>query len=283
MKYLIVGLGNIGAEYADTRHNIGFDVLDALAGASNAVFTTARYGDVAEARWKGRTLVLLKPSTYMNLSGKAVRYWMDATKVPLEHLLVVSDDIALPFGTLRLRPKGSAGGHNGLKNIAELLGTEEYARMRFGVGGDFPRGHQVDYVLGRWTDEERAAMPERLKLFGDAIRSYCNTGAEDDPELDRVELSLPMFRAYTRGYLSQRARQLVQAEIDHLAFSARYITYEQVLRFLMDYIDGDTYYKTTSPDHNLVRTRAQYKLLQSMERQYDAMCAVVRELAEEYK
>ena len=283
MKYLIVGLGNIGAEYADTRHNIGFDVLDALAGASNAVFTTARYGDVAEVRWKGRTLVLLKPSTYMNLSGKAVRYWMDATKVPLEHLLVVSDDIALPFGTLRLRPKGSAGGHNGLKNIAELLGTEEYARMRFGVGGDFPRGHQVDYVLGRWTDEERAAMPERLKLFGDAIRSYCNTGAEDDPELDRVELSLPMFRAYTRGYLSQRARQLVQAEIDHLAFSARYITYEQVLRFLMDYIDGDTYYKTTSPDHNLVRTRAQYKLLQSMERQYDAMCAVVRELAEEYK
>ncbi len=122
-----------------------------------------------------------------------------------------------------------------------------------------------------------------LNDFGDAIRSYCNTGAEDDPELDRVELSLPMFRAYTRGYLSQRARQLVQAEIDHLAFSARYITYEQVLRFLMDYIDGDTYYKTTSPDHNLVRTRAQYKLLQSMERQYDAMCAVVRELAEEYK
>lgn len=176
MKYLIVGLGNIGAEYADTRHNIGFNVLDALAGASNAVFTTARYGDVAEVRWKGRTLVLLKPSTYMNLSGKAVRYWMDATKVPLDHLLVISDDIALPFGTLRLRPKGSAGGHNGLKNIAELLGTEEYARMRFGVGGDFPRGHQVDYVLGHWTDEERAAMPERLKLFGDAIRSFAVVG-----------------------------------------------------------------------------------------------------------
>ena len=176
MKYLIVGLGNIGAEYAGTRHNIGFDVLDALAGASNAVFTTARYGDIAEMKYKGRMLLLLKPSTYMNLSGKAVRYWLDAAKIDREHLLVVSDDIALPFGTLRLRPKGSAGGHNGLKNIAELLGTEEFARMRFGVGGDFPRGHQVDYVLGEWTAEEREAMPERLKLFGDAIRSFVTVG-----------------------------------------------------------------------------------------------------------
>ncbi len=176
MKYLIVGLGNIGAEYAGTRHNIGFDVLDALAGASNAVFTTARYGDIAEAKYKGRTLVLLKPSTYMNLSGKAVRYWLEAAKVDRERLLVVSDDIALPFGTLRLRPKGSAGGHNGLKNIAELLGTEEFARMRFGVGGDFPRGHQGDYVLGEWTAEEREALPERLKLFGDAIKSFAAVG-----------------------------------------------------------------------------------------------------------
>ena len=157
MKYLIVGLGNIGAEYAGTRHNIGFKVLDALAEASNAVFTTARYGDVAELKHKGRTLILLKPSTYMNLSGKAVRYWMEAEKIAPENLLVVSDDIALPFGTLRMRPRGSAGGHNGLKNIAELLGTEDYARMRFGVGGDFPRGHQVDYVLGEWSDEERKA------------------------------------------------------------------------------------------------------------------------------
>lgn len=176
MKYLIVGLGNIGVEYAGTRHNIGFNVLDALAGASNAVFTTARYGDVAEVRYKGRTLRLLKPSTYMNLSGKAVRYWLDAEKIPLENLLVVSDDIALPFGSLRLRPKGSAGGHNGLKNIAELLGTEEFARLRFGVGGDFPRGHQVDYVLGEWTDEERQAMPDRLKVFVDAIRSFATIG-----------------------------------------------------------------------------------------------------------
>ena len=178
MKYLIVGLGNIGAEYADTRHNIGFDVLDALAEASNTSFTTDRYGAVATLRSKGHTLVLLKPSTYMNLSGKAVRYWMDAGKIPPENLLVVSDDIALPFGTLRLRPKGSAGGHNGLKNIAELLGTENFARMRFGVGGDFPRGHQVDYVLGEWSDEERKALPERLKVFGDAILSFTTIGLE---------------------------------------------------------------------------------------------------------
>ena len=176
MKYLIVGLGNIGAEYAGTRHNIGFNGWAARAAAPNAVFTTARYGDVAEVKYKGRTLLLLKPSTYMNLSGKAVRYWLDAEKIGVENLLVVSDDIALPFGTLRLRPKGSAGGHNGLKNIAELLGTEEFARMRFGIGGDFPRGHQVEYVLGEWTDEERQAMPERLKLFVDAIRSFVTQG-----------------------------------------------------------------------------------------------------------
>lgn len=178
MKYLVVGLGNIGAEYADTRHNIGFKVLDCLAEQSNIAFTTGRYGATAELRHKGRTLVLLKPSTYMNLSGKAVRYWMDAGKIPPENLLVVSDDIALPFGTLRLRPKGSAGGHNGLKNISELLGTEEYARMRFGVGGDFPKGHQVEYVLGEWTDEERKALPERLKVFVDAIRSFATVGTQ---------------------------------------------------------------------------------------------------------
>ncbi len=178
MKYLIVGLGNIGPEYAGTRHNIGFNVLDALAGASDIAFRTARYGDVAELRYKGHTLVLLKPSTYMNLSGKAVRYWMEAEKIALEHLLVVSDDIALPFGTLRMRMRGSAGGHNGLKNIAELLGTEDYARMRFGIGGDFPRGHQVDYVLGTWSDEEQKLMPDRLKIFGEAILSFAAIGVE---------------------------------------------------------------------------------------------------------
>jgi len=178
MKYLIVGLGNIGAEYAGTRHNVGFKVLDALAEASNTVFTSARYGAVAELRHKGRTLVLLKPSTYMNLSGKAVRYWLEQEKIPRENLLVVSDDIALPFGTLRMRPKGSAGGHNGLKHIAELLGSEEYARMRFGVGGDFARGHQVDYVLGEWTEAEREALPDRLKVFGEAILSFAAIGCE---------------------------------------------------------------------------------------------------------
>ncbi|MEG1884949.1 MAG: aminoacyl-tRNA hydrolase [Alistipes sp.] len=178
MKYLIVGLGNIGEEYAATRHNIGFNVLDALAEASNTLFTTARYGDVAEVKYKGRTLLLLKPSTYMNLSGKAVRYWLDAEKIARENLLVVVDDIALPFGTLRLRPKGSAGGHNGLKSITELLETEEYARMRFGIGGDFPKGHQVDYVLGTWMPDELKLMPDRLKIFCDAILSFTTAGTE---------------------------------------------------------------------------------------------------------
>lgn len=177
MKYLIVGLGNIGAEYANTRHNIGFRVLDALAAAAGATFVSDRYGAVAQIRHKGRSLTLLKPSTYMNLSGKAVRYWMEAEKIEIGNVLVVVDDIALPFGTLRMRPKGSAGGHNGLKNISELLGCEDYARIRFGIGGDFARGHQVDYVLGEWTDEEQKLMPERLKLFGDAILSFVTMGA----------------------------------------------------------------------------------------------------------
>ncbi len=176
MKYLIVGLGNIGAEYADTRHNIGFKVLDTLAGVSNISFSTGRYGDVAELRHRGHLLLLLKPSTYMNLSGKAVRYWLQQEKIPLENLLVVSDDIALPFGTLRIRAKGSDGGHNGLKNIAEMIGTTEYARMRFGVGGDFPRGMQIDYVLGRWSEAEAEALPERLKTAADAILSFVSVG-----------------------------------------------------------------------------------------------------------
>ena len=178
MKYLIVGLGNIGAEYADTRHNIGFRVLDFLAAKSEASFSAERYGAVAEVRHKGRTLVLLKPSTYMNLSGKAVRYWLEQTRVPIENLLVVVDDIALPFGTLRMRTKGSDGGHNGLKNINELLQTDGYSRIRFGIGGDFARGGQVDYVLGHWTAEEEAAMEERLKVFADAVLSFATVGAE---------------------------------------------------------------------------------------------------------
>ncbi len=178
MKYLVVGLGNIGSEYAQTRHNIGFKVLDALAEASNISFTTDRYGDVALLKHKGRQITLLKPSTYMNLSGKAVRYWMEALKIPQENLLVISDDIAIPFGSLRMRMKGSHGGHNGLRNISELLGNEAYCRIRFGVGGEFARGHQVDYVLGEWSDEEREALSERLKLFGDAILSFATAGVQ---------------------------------------------------------------------------------------------------------
>lgn len=178
MKYLVVGLGNIGTEYADTRHNVGFNVLDALAGVSNTSFSPGRYGAVAELRHKGRTLVLLKPSTYMNLSGKAVRYWLEQEKIPLANLLVIVDDIALPFGAFRMRTKGSDGGHNGLKSINELLGTGDYARIRFGIGGDFPQGYQVDHVLGHWTAEEQKALPERLKYVGDAILSFATIGAE---------------------------------------------------------------------------------------------------------
>ena len=178
MKYLVVGLGNSGAEYAATPHNIGFRVLDALAEASNISFMAGRYGSTATLRHKGRQILLLKPSTYMNLSGKAVRYWMEQEKIPIENILIISDDIALPFGQLRMRKKGSAGGQNGLKNISELLGREDYARMRFCVGGDFPKGHQVDYVLGEWTDEEQKAMPERLKIFGDAILSFACAGID---------------------------------------------------------------------------------------------------------
>ena len=178
MKYLIVGLGNIGAEYAATRHNIGFKVLDALAEASNTVFSSQRYGSVAELKHKGRTFILLKPSTYMNLSGKAVSYWMQAEKIPLENVFVIVDDIALPFGTIRIRAKGSDGGHNGLKNIAELLGTNAYARLRFGIGGDFPKGMQIDYVLGEWTKEEATALPERTKVAAEAIKAFGTIGLE---------------------------------------------------------------------------------------------------------
>ncbi len=178
MKYLIAGLGNIGAEYANTRHNIGFNVLDALAQASNAVFTSKRYGNIAEVKHKGRIYILLKPSTYMNLSGKAVLYWLNSEKIPIENLLVVVDDIALPLGTLRLRLKGNDGGHNGLKSINELLETTDYARLRFGIGNDYPKGHQVDHVLGEWTEEEQKQIPERLLIAKDIILSVGAIGLE---------------------------------------------------------------------------------------------------------
>lgn len=176
MKYLIVGLGNIGPEYQDTRHNIGFNVLDAFAKASNAVFEDKRYGAVCELKVKGRALVLLKPNTYMNLSGKAVSYWMQKEKIVLEDLLVVVDDLALPFGTLRLRAQGSDGGHNGLKSINALLGTNDYARLRYGIGNDFLRGQQADYVLGSWEGEEKEKLPELLEKGGEIIISFVLQG-----------------------------------------------------------------------------------------------------------
>ena len=176
MKYLIVGLGNIGEEYRETRHNIGFMVLDALAKASNIVFSDKRYGAVANMSLKGRQLVLLKPSTYMNLSGNAVRYWMQQEKIPLENLLVVVDDLALPFGALRLKGKGSDAGHNGLKHIAATLGTQNYARLRFGIGNDFPKGCQIDYVLGHFGENELKLMPERLETAGEAVKAFCLAG-----------------------------------------------------------------------------------------------------------
>ena len=178
MKYLIVGLGNIGSEYAGTRHNIGFRVLDALAKASNLVFEDKRYGAVASLSVKGQQLVLLKPSTYMNLSGNAVRYWMNKENIPLERLLVVVDDLSLPFGALRMKPSGSNGGHNGLKHIASVLGTQAYARLRFGIGNDFPRGGQIDYVLGRFSEEDLKTMDERVELACEMIKSFCLAGIQ---------------------------------------------------------------------------------------------------------
>ncbi len=177
MKYLIVGIGNIGQEYENTRHNIGFDTLDALAGASNAVFEPARLGDVAKCKFKGRTLLLLKPSTYVNLSGKAVRYWLDKEKIPQENLLVVVDDLALPLASTRMRGKGSDAGHNGLKSIQQLIGAN-YARIRMGIGNDFPKGGQVDFVLGKWGDDEVEPM-ERAKLRAvEMIESFVSIGLQ---------------------------------------------------------------------------------------------------------
>ena len=179
MKYLIVGLGNIGAEYADTRHNIGFSVLDALAGVSNTSFSTVRYGDMATLRHRGRTVLLLKPSTYMNLSGKAVRYWMEQEKIKPENLLVISDDIALPFGQLRLRQQGSAGGHNGLKNIIQHLGTDQFPRIRVGVGEKpHPDYDLADWVLGKFVGEDKKAIDAAVKKAADAIECILKDGMD---------------------------------------------------------------------------------------------------------
>ncbi len=178
MKYLIAGLGNIGSEYSNTRHNIGFMVLDALAKASNISFNDARYGAISEVKHKGRTFILLKPSTYMNLSGKAIGYWLQKEKIPVENLLVVLDDIALPLGSLRLRANGSDGGHNGLKSIDSILGHQNYARLRFGIGGDFPKGHQVDYVLGELDEEDKKKLSEQFTKASEIIFSLGTIGVE---------------------------------------------------------------------------------------------------------
>lgn len=177
-KYLIACLGNIGSEYVGTRHNAGFMTGDYIAEEAGVSFESCRYGDMARVRVKNCELLLLKPSTFMNLSGVAVRYWMNKEKLPLENLLVVVDDLAIPFGTLRLRKQGSDAGHNGLKNIASELGTQNYARLRFGVGNGFPRGGQIDYVLGRFPAEEMAQMPEVLKKASEAVKAYCLSGPD---------------------------------------------------------------------------------------------------------
>lgn len=178
MKYLIAGLGNIGEEYKDTRHNIGFSVLDALSAASNTVFTDQRYGSVTTLKHKGRTFVLLKPSTYMNLSGNAVSYWLKKEKIPVENLLVVVDDIALPLGSFRMRSKGGAGGHNGLSHISSVLGTDEYARIRVGIGSEFSKGKQCSYVLGKISPSEKQFLSGRIEIIIEMIKSFGSIGTE---------------------------------------------------------------------------------------------------------
>jgi PTH1 family peptidyl-tRNA hydrolase len=175
-KFLIVGLGNVGEKYHDTRHNIGFTILDNLAKEEKVTFETKKLGDLSRFSYKGRTFILLKPNTFMNLSGKAVNYWLKLEKIPLENMLVVTDDLNLPFGSIRIKGKGSAGGHNGLSNINEVLGTQNYARLRFGIGADYPKGRQVEHVLGTWNDEERSKLPERLEKSGKAIISFAMAG-----------------------------------------------------------------------------------------------------------
>ena len=178
-KFLIVGLGNIGVEYKNTRHNIGFKVLDHLAETEDLKFETKKLGDLTTYKFKGRTFILLKPSTYMNLSGKAVKYWLTKEKIPLENLLIITDDLNLPFGTLRLKTKGSDGGHNGLKDLQEKLSTTKYNRFRFGISDTFSKGRQVDYVLGQWTEEENEKLPERLDKSVAIIKSFGTAGVSN--------------------------------------------------------------------------------------------------------
>lgn len=175
-KFLIVGLGNIGAEYVNTRHNIGFKIVDFIAKKESTSFQTAKLGDLAEYKIKGRTILLLKPNTYMNLSGKAVKYWMEKENIAKENILVITDDLNLSFGTIRIKSKGSDGGHNGLKNIQLLLNTNEYPRFRFGISDQFKKGQQVDYVLGEWNDEEKTKLPERYEIASEIVNSFALAG-----------------------------------------------------------------------------------------------------------
>lgn len=178
-KFLIVGLGNIGAEYVNTRHNIGFKIVDFFAKKEGVNFETVKLGALAEYKFKGRTFLLLKPNTYMNLSGKAVKYWMDKENIPLENILIITDDLNLSFGKIRIKPKGSDGGHNGLKSIHAILNTTDYTRFRFGISDEFKKGKQVDYVLGDWDEEEKTKLPERLELASEIIKSFGTAGLEN--------------------------------------------------------------------------------------------------------
>ncbi len=234
-KYLIAGLGNIGAEYAGTRHNIGFMVADRLAEDAGAVFKVDRLGSVAEISYRGSKLILLKPSTYMNLSGKAVSYWMQKENIQKENLMVICDDLALPVGTVRMRKKGSDGGHNGLANINQILGTSDYCRIRVGIGNGFPRGGQVDYVLGRFEGEEAAKLPEVLKRAAQGVKDFtfmgadramniCNTDPkksepkESKPKESGSEQSEPKKTATVSETSPQTAENIAEAEPKELSF-----------------------------------------------------------------
>ena len=178
MKYLIVGLGNIGDEYKNTRHNIGFQVVEGFVDPEKLVFKQERLAWIAETKFKGRTIILCKPTTYMNLSGKAVNYWLQKENIEVENMLVIVDDLALPFGTIRIKKRGSDAGHNGLINIIETLGSQDFNRMRFGIGSEFSKGAQIDYVLGQWSEDEKKRLPERIDKMGEAIKSFVTVGID---------------------------------------------------------------------------------------------------------
>ncbi|CAM3913821.1 aminoacyl-tRNA hydrolase [Flavobacterium jumunjinense] len=175
-KFLIIGLGNIGSEYVNTRHNIGFKILDHFANQEKLSYNTVKLGDITEFKIKGRTLLFLKPNTYMNLSGKAIKYWMEKENIEKENILVITDDLNLPFGSIRIKPKGSDGGHNGLKSIQQILSTSEYPRFRFGISDEYKKGQQVNYVLGEWSDDEKEKLKERLQVASEVIKSFTLAG-----------------------------------------------------------------------------------------------------------